>query len=126
MSVYKLQENGDIRVVVEISLSRQSGRKMVLDAAGVNIDIVVVTAFARARRWQELIDKGRFGNIAELASKLGHDQSYVARIVRLNSISPKIVSSFLRGKAPSGLSLGQLCKPLPVSWEEQEKKLGFK
>ena len=96
MSVYKLLENGDIKVVVEISLSRQSGRKMVLDAAGANIDIVVVTAFARARRWQEMIDRGRFGNISELASKLGLDQSYVARIIRLNSISPKIVSSFIR------------------------------
>ena len=125
MSVYKLLENGDIKVVVEISLSRQSGRKMVLDAAGANIDIVVVTAFARAKRWQEMIDRGRFGNISELASKLGLDQSYVARIIRLNSVSPKIVSSFIRGKAPSGLSLTQLIKTLPVSWEEQEKKLGF-
>ena len=85
----------------------------------------LVTALARAFRWQDLMESGRYASITELAAALRVDRSYVRRILRLALLAPDIVEGILAGREPSGLSLERLTKDLPVSWEEQRARLGF-
>ena len=125
MEKYVLLSNGNIKVTLQVSLARQSGRTRIFDAAETHMDEKVVAAFARARRWQRLIDEGKYASSIDLARNLGVDGSYVARIMRLNWVSPRIVRSFIKGTAPCGVSIGALVQPLPASWEEQEKKFGY-
>ncbi|MEG2000553.1 MAG: hypothetical protein RR053_04065 [Evtepia sp.] len=125
MSRYSLLSNGNLKVTLQVKLTRQSGRTRILSANDTHIDMKMVLAFARARHWQKLIDDGKYVSTIDLGRNIGMDNSYVARIMRLNLISPRVVRSVMNGTAPSGLSLGMLTKSLPPSWEEQEVLLGF-
>lgn len=125
MSKYSLMKNGNIKITLKVKLTRQSGRTRIFDAQEKKIDIRTVAAFAKARRWQQWIDEGRFSSTLELAKHLGMDSSYIARTIRLNNVSPRIVRSFINGTAPSGLSLTKLIQPLPASWVDQEKMFGY-
>ncbi len=83
----------------------------------------LVTALARAFYWQELIDRGRYGSVTELAEALDVDRSYVGRIMRLALLAPDIVEVIVEGREPSGLSLERLVKGMPTVWAEQRERL---
>ena len=61
-----------------------------------------MTALARARRWQEMLDAGEVASVTELADGLDVDRSYASRILRLNLLAPDIVEAILAGRDPSG------------------------
>ena len=73
---------------------------------------------------QELIDSGRYVSVTELAEALDVDRSYVGRIMRLALLAPDIVEAIVRGDEPSGLSLEQLIKGLPMQWATQRDRTG--
>ena len=121
---------GSIVIRIPLSLKRRGGRKEVIMPDGsppaspaprhyVN---PVVVALARAYRWAELLESGRFGSASAIAAAQGVDPSYVARIMRLCLLAPDIVESVLDGTAPDGLSLGKLYQ-LPTDWDEQRSAL---
>ena len=93
----------------------------------------IVTALARARRWQEMLDAGQVASVTELADRLNVDRSCASRILpvlslpngRLNLPAPNIVEAILGGREPSGLSLAKLTQTFPVLWNEQWEMLGF-
>ncbi len=82
----------------------------------------LVEAIAKAYRWQEWLESGKYAGPTELARDLGLDRKYVARIFGLTSLAPDIVQAILAGDEPSGLSLTQLCKGVPERWEEQRRE----
>jgi hypothetical protein len=82
-----------------------------------------MVAVARAHRWKELLESGRYGSWVEIAAAQGVDPSYVARILRLTLLAPDIVESVIDGTEPDGLSLGKLYQ-LPMAWDEQRTVLG--
>jgi len=86
--------------------------------------VAMVVAIARADRWKELIEGGRYATVAEMAAAMGMDVSYVARILRLSLLAPDIVEAIMRGDEPDGLSLARLLD-IPPYWPEQRKKWGF-
>jgi hypothetical protein len=77
---------------------------------------------ARAHRWAELLESGRYGSWVEIAAAQGCDPSYVARLLRLTLLAPDIVESILTGTEPDGVSLAKLHQ-LPLDWEEQRRAL---
>jgi len=85
----------------------------------------LVIALARAHRWQEMLDEGEVGSIAELGRSLGVDPTYVGRILRLTLLAPDIVEAILEGNEPSGLSLAKLTQSFPMLWDEQRERFGF-
>lgn len=129
--MYKIEATGDGNLVIKIPMALRTlgGRRRIITPGAADkpprmqSDNAVLTAFARAQHWQTLIDSGEFDGAAEIAKKLGVDQTYVSRMIRLTQISPKIVRLFLTGQAPNGLSLTKLIQPLPSDWTEQENIL---
>ena len=79
----------------------------------------IVTALARAYRWQKMLESGEYASLSELAERLGVDRSYLRRILQLASLAPDIVEAIVDGSEPSGVSLEQLTKGLPLRWAEQ-------
>ena len=65
-----------------------------------------------------LIDEGRISS-----AKIGRDQSYVANIIGMVQISPKIIHAVIRGDYPKTLTLASLKRKLPDLWSEQEAML---
>lgn len=127
MPTIELTDDGNIQITVPMSLRTFSGRKRIItpedESTAPSRDEAVLNAFARAGYWQELLDSGHCATPGEIAKKLKIGQSYVARILRFNQLSPRIVRLFINGTAPNGLSLTKLLKKLPLNWDEQEQML---
>ena len=79
----------------------------------------LVSALAKAYRWQEQLESGEYASLEDLAAANGVDRTYVGRILRLTSLAPEIVERILNGNEPAGVSLAKLRNDLAVVWEAQ-------
>jgi len=119
-------------VRIPLQFKRRGGRKEIIvpqgldarDQAQPRTNSALVLAVARAHRWKELLESGRYATIRELAADLGLDNSYVARMLRLTLLAPEIIEAIMQGDEPDGLSLAKLVNP-PGLWLEQRQHLGF-
>ena len=122
-------EKDAVVVRIPMAIKKRLGRKEVILPAGLGEATApkaqepLVTALARAFCWQELLDAGKYGSIAELAEALGVDRRYVGRILNLATLAPDIVEAIVAGREPSGISLEQFGKGMPVGWDEQRRQL---
>ena len=120
--------DGNIRLTIPFVITRRgNGRHIITpegdEPVGDTQREAMLFAFARARRWQRLIDEGRISSAKALAGKIGRDQSYVANIIGMVQISPKIIHAVIRGDYPKNLTLASLKRKLPDLWSEQEAML---
>lgn len=127
MPQIKTDDHGNIIINVMVSLRRFSGRKKIIapeDASNPpSSGDAILTALARAFHWKTLIENGDALSAEDIATRVKVDPSYVRRILRLNNISPRIISRILAGDVPKDISLAKLTRKMPVMWEEQEKLL---
>jgi 16S rRNA U516 pseudouridylate synthase RsuA-like enzyme len=123
-------EREQLVVSVPLAMKRRGGRKQVIVPGGANsgastqpsTNASLALTIARAHRWRELLEQGRYRSIRSLAQELGVDNSYVARLLRLSLLAPDIVEAILDGAEPSGLSLEKLYRA-PMEWERQREEL---
>src|SRR5262249_47688924 len=88
------------------------------------IESTLVKALARAQRWKQLMEDGRYATMTELAAAENVDQSYMARILRLTLLAPDIIEAILDGREGRELTLAELMRPFPVLWAHQRKHFG--
>ena len=121
--------DGDAIVVrIPVRFYRRNGRQMVLTRGGDNGQVApnreangsLVSALAKAYRWQEQLESGEYTSLEDLAAANGVDRTYVGRFLRLTSLAPEIVERILNGDEPEGISLRRLQKGVPVAWSDQE------
>jgi hypothetical protein len=123
-------EREHLVVSVPLAMKRRGGRKQVIVPGGANsgasaqpsTNAPLTLTIARAHRWRELLEQGRYRSIRALAQELRVDNSYVARLLRLSLLAPDIVEAILDGTEPSGLSLGKLYRA-PMEWERQRQEV---
>ncbi len=112
-------ENGNLLITLPIVFKVCGQRKQIITPDTEDIETSpILLSIARAYRWQQMIDKGKFKNIAELAKAVGIDSGAVARTIRLTLLSPKIIHRIISGEA--NLTQEQYRQSFPESWEEQE------
>jgi hypothetical protein len=124
-------EGESLVVTVPLAMKRRRGRKEIITPGGQcdrslappRTNASLTLTIARAHRWRELLEEGRYASIRELALALGVDNSYVARLLRLTLLAPDLVEAILEGTEPSGLSLGQLFR-VSLDWESQRQEIG--
>jgi hypothetical protein len=108
---------------------RRGGRKRIVAPDGTAIaptanpqtNGTLVKAVARAWRWQRMLDEGLYTSVSEISEAENIGKSYVSRILRLALLAPSIVEEILDRRADHALMLNQLARPIPVSWEEQQR-----
>ena len=116
---------------VPLKFKRRGGRKEIIAPPGVSggeanqprRNEPLALTLARAHRWRDLLEEGRYPTIRALARDLGLEWSYVGRILRLTLLAPDIVEAIIKGEEPDGLSYRKLVR-LPVEWEGQRRALG--
>jgi len=122
--ISKILENGNLQVTIPITFRALTGRRKIIQPNVVaDGSEPLALALARAFRWQQYIDEGKFDNIKELARNIGQDEAMVARTMRLRLLSPAIVHRILTGDFPATLNLSTLRQSMPDVWEDQEKLL---
>jgi hypothetical protein len=124
-SVETRLEGSTLIVRIPMRFHRRGGRKRIVAPDGSEIapttksqpDGTLVKAFARAWRWQGMLEEGRFASVRELAEAERVSLSYISRILHLTLLAPEIVERILDGcQAPK---LAELMQPFPVAWERQ-------
>ena len=64
--------------------------------------------------------------LTAIADREGLSKSYVARIIPLATLSPRIQEAVVTGTQPLELTLETLVRTrLPLDWFSQEKRFGF-
>lgn len=92
-----------------------------------HIDNAMVKAIARAFRWRDMLETGKYATIREIAAAEKISESYVGRVLRLTLLAPDIVEAILGGRQPTEITLPMLMRPVSVAWTEQrEEILGWK
>ena len=128
-----MDDGRTVTVRVPISFQSRGGRKLVLAPNGANqvaeapvhrrVDSAMIKAIARAFRWREMLEKGEYLTIREIAAAEKINESYVGRVLRLTLLAPDIVEGILGGRQPAGLQLDALLRRFPVDWRQQREQL---
>ena len=126
--------DGSVVIRVPMKLRHVSGRTEIIAPqalgrtrrAAPGKPSALAVALARALRWAELLDQGRYPTVAALAAAVGLERSYVARVLNLSLLAPDLADAILHGQEPSGLSLARLRDDFPVEWARQRITLGLR
>jgi hypothetical protein len=124
-------EGEHLVISVPLKFKRRGGRKEIIAPPGVNgsesgearRNEPLALTLARAHRWRDLLEAGRYPTVRALAKDLGLEWSYVGRIIRLTLLAPDIVEAIIKGEEPDGVSYRKLVR-LPVEWEGQRREVG--
>jgi hypothetical protein len=125
--------NGVINIHIPFAVKRRGGRKLILSPDGDNPvfaakprqDNSLLKVLVRAYKWREHYDEGKYKSLDALAEKLDVNKSYLARVMRVNLLAPDIKESILNGTQPRTMTVTDVLKPFPESWQEQRGWFGF-
>ncbi len=101
------------------------------DSNPAHVDLPLLKAVARARRWSDDLLSGRVQSVGELAKREGIDGRSVRRLIPLGFLAPRIVEAIAEaiaeGRQPIELTLESLTRriDLPLFWSAQEQALGI-
>ena len=119
-----------LTVRVPFTIRKRGGRKLAIAADGTTlapprprIDGTLVKALARAHRWNNLLESGRYSSAAELAAAEKINASYVSRVLRLTLLAPDLVEAIVEGRQADGIEAALLLQPFSVNWAEQRPVL---
>lgn len=122
-----------VQIHIPMKLKRRGGRKEIIVPQSLQSVMpsrpvyqeALVVAFARAHRWKEMLESGKYGSITDLASTIGVDRSYIARLLRFTLLAPDIVEAILKGREPSSFVINRLVGTIPMDWEGQREVFEF-
>ena len=117
--------SGATTVTIPIQFKRRAGRREIIlppdpdDSSGAPANQTFLITLARAFRWKDLLESGRYSSVKALAAAVGLERSYVAKLLNLTLLAPDIVEAAVAGAEPDGLSISSLRQGVPVRWEKQ-------
>jgi site-specific DNA recombinase len=87
-------------------------------------DAALLKAIARAHRWFEELVSGQATSLAAIASRQGVSDRYVARLIRLAFLAPKIVEAIAERGALADVKLTPHVD-FPLGWTMQQRVVGL-
>ena len=91
------------------------------------VDLALLKAVGRARRWFDQLASGRATSLAAIASQEGISVRYVGRLIRLAFLAPPLVEMIAQGRQPAELTAEMLTRRiiLPLEWAPQKQVLSL-
>jgi site-specific DNA recombinase len=84
----------------------------------------LIQSIVRAHTWIRHLHEGTYVSVEVLAEASRVHPKVVRQALRLAFLSPDVTSAIIDGRQPSGLSLAQIPKLLPLQWTEHRRLLG--
>lgn len=96
-------------------------------SAAARVDLSLLRAVARSRRWVRNLICGRAGAVRELARQENIDARSLRRLLPLGFLSPRIVEAIAEGRQPPDLTIAHFIHhtDLPLLWRAQRDLLGI-
>ncbi len=92
--------------------------KLVIEGAASKVDTSLLRSVAKGRAWLTEITTG--ASLKDIADREGVTSSYIARLIDLAFLSPKLTDAIVAGKQPRNLSAKSLSRlSIPDGWTEQ-------
>jgi site-specific DNA recombinase len=97
------------------------------DATPNRVDLPLLKAVARARRWAGDLASGKVRSVNDLARREGIDGRSVRRLIPLGFLAPRIIEAIAEGRQPVELTVEALTRriDLPLLWSAQLQALGI-
>jgi hypothetical protein len=91
------------------------------------VDLALLKAVGRARRWFDQLASGRATSLAAIGSQEGISVRYVGRLIRLAFLAPPLVEMIAQGRQPAELTAEMLTRSimLPLEWAAQKRALSL-
>ena len=134
MTGISLADDGEgIRVRIPMKMRKRGGRKQIVVPGGLEQAVpsppdyqeAFVIALAKAHRWLELLESGRYRSITEMAETFGVNNAYMRRLLRFTLLAPDIIVAILGGREPDGFSQNMLVGAIPADWSCQRDMWRF-
>jgi len=84
----------------------------------------LIQSIVRAHAWIRRLHEGTYVSVEALAEANRVHPKVVRQALRLAFLSPDVTSAIIDGRQPSGLSVAQIPKLLPLQWTEHQRLLG--
>ena len=97
------------------------------DSTPTRVDLPLLKAVARVRRWSQDLLAGRVQSVGQIARRDGVAARYVRELMPLGFLSRKIVEAIAEGRQPPDLTVLHLTRriDLPLLWRAQEQAIGI-
>jgi site-specific DNA recombinase len=95
------------------------------DSTPSRVDLPLLKAVARARRWSQDLIAGRVQSVREIANRDGVAARYVRELMPLGFLAPGTIEAIIEGHQPLELTVIDLTRriDLPLLWSTQEEAL---
>jgi len=92
------------------------------------VDVSLVKNLSNSQRLTEQLTSNDNISVADLSRQEGWASSYITRLLKFAALSPRIQEAILEGTQPPELTANKIMRmdDLPIKWEAQESRLGFK
>lgn len=105
---------------------RHSEDKLVIAADHIRKDLPLIKMLVQAHGWLHLVRDGKARTVADIAKRVGMQESYIYKHLKLALLAPDIQKSILDGTQPSSVTLDTLrAGDYTQDWKAQKRKLGF-
>jgi hypothetical protein len=122
-------EPSPIKWTIATELKRSSGEtKLIIedrDTRATDPRPVLIKAIARGYSWNQEPLNGESTSIRALARTYGVDERHVRWPLPLALLAADFIEAIIEDRAPAELTVHQLYRKLPNSWDMQRKSLGF-
>jgi hypothetical protein len=101
-------------------------RLVIQNAHSVKVDLALLKALGRAGRWFDQLALGQVASLSAIAQREGIGVRYVARLIPLAFLAPRLVEIIAEGRQPAELTTEMLTRRtvLPLEWEAQQRTVG--
>ena len=91
------------------------------------VDVSLVKNLSNSQRLVEQLTSNDNVSVADIARQEGWASSYITRLLKFATLSPRIQEAILEGTQPPELTANRIMRmdDLPIKWEAQEAALGF-
>jgi len=85
----------------------------------------MIKAIVSGHGFQDMLDRDPDLTIMKLAERKKLDHGYIAKTIRMTQLAPDVIETILDGRQPQSLTLADLLRPFPDTWQDQRRHFGF-
>lgn len=118
-----------IHIDIPIELRRRGveAKLLITNGGSRNPEESLIVLLSRSHRWLRELTKSDACTVRQIAERENLDEADVSRFLPLAFLAPDIVTAIVDGTQPPELTVASLRRacPIPNSWTEQRRRLGF-